>query len=65
MCFDDIICERIMGLCESEDERFKLVGFNVLSNLLGIYGYEKLKDYMEEYLAYMTEGVNAKSYALR
>lgn len=54
-----------MGLCESEDERFKLVGFNVLSNILGIYPYEKLKDYMEEYLAYFTEGVSSKSYPLR
>ncbi|KAL4467040.1 hypothetical protein ABPG74_010637 [Tetrahymena malaccensis] len=64
-CFDEIICERVLGLCDSEDENFKLVGYNIISNLISILGYEKLKDYIEEIFAYLTEGIEAQMYSLK
>lgn len=64
-CFDEVVSERVMGLCDSEDEAFKLVGYNILSSLLTTLNYEKLKDYIDEFFAYFTEGIEAETYPLK
>ena len=51
-----------MGLCESEDERFKLVGMNILAqtvNLFSNFEFEKIQDQLGEWYAYFFEGIEA------
>lgn len=51
-----------MGLCESEDERFKLVGMNILAQILKLFSnfdFEKVQDTLSEWYAYFFEGIEA------
>ena len=57
-----------MGLCESEDERFKLAGMNILAQILKLFSnfeFEKIQDKLGEWYAYFFEGIEAKSYSLK